>query len=110
MRSKLITIAGLAFALTSCGGGVDPLAQLCIDEAVKGLEGQVYRLDEKQLSASKKTEANGNVAFTAEVILKPGTSGEFKQTLDCIVEPGSDAAPARVIRFRFNVSGAGLAN
>jgi hypothetical protein len=110
MHAKIISVAGLALALSACGGGVDPLAQLCIDEAAKRLDGQVYRLDEKALSGSKKTAADGNATFTAELILKPGTSGEERQTLDCTVAPAAGDAPGRVIGFRFNVAGSGLAN
>ena len=110
MRKGILMIAGLGLALSACGGGKDPVVQLCVDEAAKGLEGQVYRLDEKQLAKSKQVAENGNVTFIGEVILKPGTSGENKQTFDCIVEPATAEAPARVIRFRFNVTGSGLAN
>jgi hypothetical protein len=110
MRKRILMVAGMSLVLSACGGGGDPLAQLCVDEAVKGLEGQVYRLDEKQLAKNKTVGENGNVTFVGEVILKPGTSGETKQTLDCVVEPATAEAPARVIRFRFNVSGSGLAS
>ncbi len=110
MHAKIVSVAGLVLALSACGGGMDPLAQLCADEAAKRLEGQVYRLDEKALSASKKAAADGNATFTAELILKPGTSGEQKQTLDCTVAPATGDAPGRVIGIRFTVAGSGLAN
>lgn len=110
MHSRIVWVAGAALALSACGGGKDPLAQLCVEEAAKGLEGQVYRLDEKALAESKQVGADGNVTFTGVVILKPGTSGEYQQTLDCVVEPATDNSPGRVLRFRFNVTGAGLAN
>jgi len=108
MQQKSIWVAVMALTLGACGGGKDPLAQLCVDEAAKGLEGQVYRLDEKQVAASKKTESNGNVFYSGDVILKPGTSGENKQTLECTVEPPAGDVPGRVIRFRFTVAGSGL--
>jgi hypothetical protein len=107
---RILMVAGCTLAMSACGGGKDPLAQLCVDEAVKGLGGQVYRLDEKLLAKSKTPGENGSFVFTGEIILKPGTSAEFKQTMDCIVEPAAGEAPARVIRLRFNVSGAGLAS
>lgn len=108
MRSKFIGLAGLALTLAACGGGKDPLAQLCIDETASRLAGQVYRLDEKGLVASKSQAADGNAVFQGEIIFKPGTSGETKQTLDCTVAPASGDTPARVIGFRFNVVGSGL--
>ncbi len=108
MRSKFIGVASLALALAACGGGKDPLAQLCVDETAKRLEGQVYRLDEKGLIASKTQGADGNAVYAGEIILKPGTSGESKQTLDCTVAPASGDTPARIIGFRFNVAGSGL--
>lgn len=110
MHAKIISVAGLALALSACGGGVDPLAQLCADEAAKRLEGQVYRLDEKALSASKKMADDGNATFTAELILKPGTSGEERQTLECTVALPAGDAPGRIIGFRFNLAGSGLTN
>lgn len=109
MRSKLIGVAGLALALSACGGGKDPLAQLCVEEVAKGLDGQVYRLDEKALAGSKTEAADGTATYSGEIILKPGTSGENKQTVDCTVAPAAADTPARVIRFRFNVGGSGLA-
>ena len=110
MDKRTIGVAGLALTLSACGGGKDPLAQLCVDEAAKGLEGQVYRLDEKALAASKKVGEDGTVTYKGEVILKPGTSGEYKQFLDCVVEPPTGNSPGRVLRFFFNTAGAGLAN
>ncbi|HWS28322.1 MAG TPA: hypothetical protein VN259_17305 [Xanthomonadales bacterium] len=109
MRCKLIALASLTLALGACGGGKDPLAQLCVDEVAKGLAGQVYRLDEKALAGSKTEAADGSASFSGEIILKPGTSGENKQSVDCTVLPATADAPARVIRFRFNVAGSGLA-
>lgn len=109
MRCKFMGAAGLALALGACGGGKDPLAQLCVDEVAKGLDGQVYRLNEKALAGSKTEAADGTTNFSGEIILKPGTSGESKQTVDCTVAPAAGDAPARVIRFRFNVAGSGLA-
>ena len=108
MRSKFIGVASLALALAACGGGKDPLAQLCVDETAKRLEGQVYRLNEKALAGSKTEAADGTTNFSGEIILKPGTSGESKQTLDCTVAPASGDTPARIIGFRFNVAGSGL--
>lgn len=110
MLSKFIGIACLALTLSACGGGKDPLAQLCVDETARRLEGQVYRLDEKGLIASKSEAADGNAVYKGELTLKPGTSGESKQTLDCTVAPASGDTPARIIGFRFNVSGSGLTN
>ncbi len=109
MHARVLLVSGVALMMTGCGGGKDPVVQLCVDEAAKGLDRQVYRLDEKLLAKSKQVAENGNVTFTGEIILKPGTSGENKQTFDCIVEPATAEAPARVIRFRFNVTGSGLA-
>jgi hypothetical protein len=110
MRKGILMGAGLSLALSACGGGVDPLAQLCVDEAVKGLEGQVYRLDEKQVAKSKAPGENGTFLYTGDVILKPGTSAESTQSLYCLVEPATAEAPARVIRFRFDMTGSGLTN
>ncbi|MCE7931494.1 MAG: hypothetical protein DYH17_08970 [Xanthomonadales bacterium PRO6] len=95
-------------ALGACGGGADPLAQLCVNEAAKRLEGQVYRIDEGEIAGSKETGADGNVTFKGSVILKPGTSSESTQTLDCTVAPAAGDTPARVIGFQFNVQGSGV--
>ena len=108
MRSKFIGVASLFLALSACGGGKDPLAQLCVDETAKRLEGQVYRLDEKALVANKAQSADGNTVYTGEITMKPGTSGESKQTLECTVAPASGDTPARIIGFRFNMAGSGL--
>lgn len=108
MRSKFIGVACLALALSACGGGKDPQAQLCVDETAKRLQGQVYRLDEKALVANKTQSADGNTVYTGEITMKPGTSGESKQTLECTVAPASGDTPARIIGFRFNMAGSGL--
>lgn len=110
MRSGLWMVMVATVALSACGGGTDPLATLCSQEAASRLSGQVYRLDEAKLSASKTTLADGNISFKAEVVFKPGTSGETRQTMDCRVADVSGDTPARVIDMSFNVSGSGLTN
>lgn len=109
MRTRWVLVAAPMLALIACGGGKDPLADLCVAEAAKRLEGQVYRLDEDEVVASKATAADGNLNFKGTVTLKPGTSGETRQTLDCIVAPAAGDTPARVIGFQFNVQGSGVA-
>lgn len=108
MRTRWMWAAVSVLALQGCGGGKDPLADLCIAEAAKRLEGQVYRLDEAELTASKSNGADGNTTFKGKVILKPGTSGESMQTMDCTVAAAAGDAPARVIGFQFTVQGSGL--
>lgn len=108
MRARCLWVFAAILALGACGGGEDPLAQLCVDEAAKRLEGQVYRLDEGEIAKSKETGADGNVNFKGSVILKPGTGGESTQTLECTVAPAAGDAPARVIGFQFNVQGSGV--
>lgn len=108
MRTQWMWVAVSMLALQGCGGGKDPLADLCIAEAAKRLEGQVYRLDEASVTASKVEGSDGNVTFKGTVTLKPGTSGETQQALDCTVAPGAGDAPARVIGFQFTVQGSGV--
>jgi len=108
MRAQWMWAAVSVLALQGCGGGNDPLADLCIAEAAKRLQGQVYRLDEAELKASKADAADGNTTFKGKVILKPGTSGESMQTMDCTVAAAAGDAPARVIGFQFTVQGSGL--
>jgi hypothetical protein len=110
MHPRFFVVIGLVSVLSACGGGKDPMADLCAKEAERVLTGQVYRLDEGQLAGSKTAGANGAQAYKGEIILKPGTSGEQKQTFDCLVEPANGDAPPRVIRFGFNVEGSGLTN
>ena len=95
MRTQWMWVAVSMLALQGCGGGKDPLADLCIAEAAKRLEGQVYRLDEAELKASKADAADGNTTFKGKVILKPGTSGESMQTMDCTVAAAAGDAPAQ---------------
>jgi len=107
MRGRLALMI-VMLPLSGCGGGEDPLSGLCVAEAERRLEGQVYRLDEKKIVAGKP-ESNGNVIFSGSLTLKPGTSAEVQQTFDCTVAPAAGDAPARVIAIRFNISGSGLA-
>lgn len=109
MRARLILLAGSIAALSACGGAKDPLADLCVSHAAEKLQGQVYRLDEQALAASKVDSPDGNKVFKAEVILRPGTSSEMKQAFECTVAPAADGAPARVIQSFFNEMGPGLA-
>lgn len=108
MRARLWWALVAMLALQGCGGAKDPMADLCVAEAAKRLEGQVYRLDEEEVVKSKSTAADGNLTFKGTVILKPGTSGETTQTLDCTVAPAAGETPARVIGFQFNVQGSGV--
>lgn len=100
----------LVVTLAGCGGGGDGEVSLCIEEAKRRLDGQVYRLDEKALASSKTTEADGTLTFNGEVTLKPGSSQEEKQTFVCMIAPASGDAPARVLNFQIRWSGAGLTN
>lgn len=108
MHAKIIGIAGMALTLSACGGAKDPQAQLCLDEAARRLDGQVYRLDEKKLAASKTATESGNSSYKVEIILKPGTSGEIKQTLECTVAPPEGDTPARIRDLQFVMEGSGL--
>jgi len=93
--------------LVSCGGD-DPGAALCVAEAAKRLDGQVYRLDEKGLASSRKEEADGNLMYSGELLLKPGTGAEQKQRYDCKIAPATADSPARVLGVQFNVEGTGI--
>lgn len=108
MRAKIIGIAGLVLTLSACGGAKDPQAELCVEEAARRLDGQVYRMDEKKLAASKTALADGNFNYKGEIILKPGTSGEAKQTLDCTVAPAEGETPPRIRDLKFIMEGSGL--
>ncbi len=100
----LIPVVGL---LASCGGD-DPGAALCIAEAAQRLNGQVYRLDESGLASSRKEETDGNLTYSGELLLKPGTGAEQKQRFDCKVAPATADSPARVLGVQFNVEGTGI--
>ena len=106
LRVLLIPVAGL---LASCGGD-DPAAALCIAEAAQRLDGQVYRLDESGLTKSRKEEADGNLTYSGDLLLKPGTGAEQKQRYDCKVAPATADSPARVLGVQFNVEGTGIYN
>lgn len=106
VRVLLIPVAGL---LASCGGD-DPGAALCIAEAASRLGNQVYRLDEAGLVASRKEEADGNLTYSGELLLKPGTGAEQKQRYNCKVAPATADSPARVVGVEFNVEGTGIYN
>jgi hypothetical protein len=105
MRAKLVGVIGALLSLSACGGGKDPMSDLCAKEAEQRLSGQVYRLDEAKLATSKANGSGGNFEYTGEVTLKPGTSGEEKQTFDCTVAPAAGDNPPRVIRFQFTYQG-----
>jgi len=106
MRVRLLLIPAMAL-LASCGGD-DPGAALCVAEAAQRLDGQVYRLDEKALASSRKEEADGNLMYSSELLLKPGTGAEQKQRYDCKVAPATADSPARVLGVQFNVEGTGI--
>jgi|GEM_PF-1588368 len=105
MRLRVLLICG-AVSLSSCGSE-DPGLTLCVEEAAKRLGSQVYRLDEKGLAASRTEEADGNLKYSGELLLKPGTSAEQKQRYDCKIAPASGEAPPRVLDVQFNVEGTG---
>lgn len=110
MRARLVGVIGAVLSLSACGGGKDPMSDLCAKEAEQRLSGQVFRLDEAKLAASKAAGSGGNFEYTGEVTLKPGTSGEEIQTFDCTVVPGVGEGPPRVIQFRFNYQGSSSVN
>ncbi len=110
MRARLVGVIGALATLASCGGGKDPMADLCAQEAQGRMSSQIFRLDEAKLAASKAQGSGGNFEYKGEVILKPGTSGEEMQTFDCTVAPAAGDAPARVIQFRFNYQGSSSVN
>lgn len=109
MRARLVVGISILLSLVACGGGKDPMSDLCAKEAEQGLVGQVFRLDTAKLAASKAQGSGGNFNYKGEVILKPGTSGEKMQTFDCTVAPASGQDPPRVIRFQFNYLGSNAA-
>jgi hypothetical protein len=110
MRARLVGVIVTLATLASCGGGNDPMASLCAKEAQGRMSSQIFRLDEAKLAASKTAGSEGTFQYKGEVILKPGTSGEERQTFDCTVAPAVGDAPPRVIRFQFNYLGSSSAN
>jgi|CXWL01.1.fsa_nt_gi hypothetical protein len=89
--------------LASCGSS--KRGELCVNETNRRLEGQVFRLDEKALHASEQAGADETLVFRGSVVLKPGTSSEITQTIECVVATNAEGVPDRVLNFRFDWSG-----
>jgi hypothetical protein len=77
-------------------------SELCVDEANRRLQGQVYRLDTAALEQNETKNADGTLVFRGTVVLKPGTTKEETQSIECVVAPDADGAPVRVVGFRFD--------
>lgn len=88
-------------AVVLFGCAQDNRAQLCIDETKRRLEGHVYRLAEDDIQASERRGAEGTLHFEGDLILKPGTSREERQSIKCTVATDSTGVPSRVIGFEF---------
>ncbi len=100
----------MAIGLVGCGGGDRDAVRLCVEEAKQRLAGQVYKIDEPALAKSQTSEADGTLTFSGDLVLKPGTSAEEKQTFICTVAPAAGESPARVLNFQVRWSGSGLTN
>lgn len=108
MKARGILVGMSALALGACGGASDSGAAACVAQVKERLGDQIHRLDEAAVAKSKVTGDDGILRYKGEIVLRPGTSQESKQTFDCFVAPGSGNEPPRVQRFDWSIPGSGL--
>lgn len=98
--NRLIVCAALTLTLTlsACGKSPEKRAiAVCQKAIAEKLAGKTYDVDEKDMLAKAKSEANGVMTTGSVVVFDKGLPSESKQTMECKVQfdpKNPDADPA----------------
>ena len=87
MMQRFGMVAGLALALTACGGGDEDRAVAACEKAIAAKLGDmVFVLDAGDMRAKLQSSPAGLMQINSTVVFDQGQTSESRQTFDCRVQ------------------------
>ncbi len=97
---RYLMAAAMLAMLAACGGGTNDKSIATCEQALKDkAQGKKYTINEAELKASAKSNAEGEVTITGEVIFFPGLPREAKQHFACTTRVVEGKSELDVISF-----------
>jgi hypothetical protein len=97
---RVLSVALAVMLLSACGGGNEDRALAACEQSLKEkAQAKDYRIDKKQLLASAKSGAAGEVSIAGEVVFDPGLPREVTQRFECTTRVTEGKSEPDVISF-----------